>query len=185
MVDWTPGDDDITRWRDTFQGLNIFHQLEMLAEWTVKNQGTKRKRRKMKSCVRWISVCLKKQHDQSTGHSAIHQARVALAEPEWKRLGFESEEAWDKKQAEIYYRGRQGGLTLPKQESTEVGDKALGEALVALRAIPNKPLFGRIPIPVDHTHVFMDCFYTEPMCGCGMFKTQWEESINFELERAT
>jgi len=185
MVDWTPGEDDIARWRDTFQGLNIFHQLEMLAEWTVNNQSVKRKRRKMKNCVKWISRCLKKQHDQSTGHSAIHQARTALAEPEWKRLGFESEDAWDKKQAEIYYKSLQKGLALPERKGTEVGDKALGEALETLRAIPNKPLFGRVPIPAGHEHTFIDRIYSEPMCDCGAFKSQWEDATNFELERAT
>jgi hypothetical protein len=177
MSSWTPNQADIERWKGKFPGMDVARQLESLAAWTQKNENVKRKRRKRKNAIGWITKMLEREHQKSEGYSAISRARDALAEPIWKQRGFASEQEWDRRQAEIHQESLQGALSLHKQPMTSTAKAAFASIREELGAVPYEPLKSYEPSDqINCNHKFKRRTHSEPMCDCGMFLHQWEIS---------
>lgn len=175
METWSPNQKDVDEWRTQFPSLDVMRNLESLAEWTWKNEGVKSKRRKLKTCMGWITAMLKKEWDKSESYSGISRARDALSKPAWEYHGYPSEEAYDLAQHEIHQRALQDTLPIPRAELSELGKNALDEAMALLAATPDpEPMFrdtGRTQLECEHEFKFSHM--AGMICQCGMFESQF------------
>jgi len=185
MQDWEPNSWDVTQWREMFEPeINVLNGLESLAEWTVKNENNKSKRRKVKTARKWITGRLRAKFEMTEGYSSQSRAQDDLAKPAWERLGHDSEEEYDRIQHQTYLESTQNGLALNPDKFTPAAQKAVADARALLEAMPEPKVevIERLDM-LHHEHEFKFSYLAGMICRCGVFQEQFMSPILKEVRR--